>query len=125
MKKDAVIEYFNKQDESYKVEMVSEIDDDELSLYRNNNFVDLCRGPHVPRTGFIHAFKLLSLAGAYWRGDVNQPMLSRIYGIAFPSQDELSDYLEKIEEAKRRIGLLASKRYNNKETYRRLLDRRT
>ena len=102
MKKDAVIEYFNKQNESYKTEMIREINDDKLSLYRNGNFVDLCRGPHVPSTGSIHAFKLLSLAGAYWRGDVNQPMLSRIYGIAFPTHDELNDYLKKIEEAKRR-----------------------
>ena len=102
MKKDAVIEYFNKQNESYKTEMIREIDDDKLSLYRNGDFVDLCRGPHVPSTGSIHAFKLLSLAGAYWRGDVNQPMLSRIYGIAFPTHDELNDYLKKIEEAKRR-----------------------
>ncbi len=100
--KEAANEFFKKQNESYKTEMIREIDDDKLSLYRNGAFVDLCRGPHIPSTGSIHAFKLLSLAGAYWRGDVNQPMLSRIYGIAFPSQEELSDYLEKIEEAKRR-----------------------
>ncbi|HEC79126.1 MAG TPA: threonine--tRNA ligase [candidate division WOR-3 bacterium] len=102
MKKEAILEFFNRRNESYKVELVKEIEDEEISLYRNGDFVDLCRGPHVPSTGYIRAFKLLSIAGAYWRGDVNQPMLSRIYGIAFPSREELNDFLNKLEEAKKR-----------------------
>ncbi len=102
MKKEAVIEFFNRRDEPYKVELAQEIAEDDISLYRNNNFVDLCRGPHVPRTGSIRALKLISVAGAYWRGDVKQPMLSRIYGIAFPTENELNVYLERIEEAKKR-----------------------
>ena len=102
MKKDAAIELFEKTNEAYKVQLIKELDADEISLYRNGDFVDLCRGPHVPRTGIIGAFKLLSLAGAYWRGDVNEPMLSRIYGISFPEPDELNNYLKKVEEAKKR-----------------------
>ncbi len=102
MKKEAVIEFFSRREEPYKVELAQEIPEDDISLYRNDNFVDLCRGPHVPRTGSIRALRLLSVAGAYWRGDVKQPMLSRIYGIAFPTEEELHDYLKKIEEAKKR-----------------------
>jgi len=102
MKKVAAINTFENNNESYKAQLLKEIEDDEVSFYRNNDFIDLCRGPHVPRTGYIGAFKLLSLAGAYWRGDVNEAMLQRIYGISFPMQDELNDYLEKLEEAKRR-----------------------
>jgi threonyl-tRNA synthetase len=102
MKNQTAVDFFNKINESYKVHLVEEIEDDEISLYRNGDFVDLCRGPHVPSTGYLRATKLLSLAGAYWRGDVNEPMLSRIYGISFPNEDELNDYLKKIEEAKKR-----------------------
>ncbi|UCG30763.1 MAG: threonine--tRNA ligase [candidate division WOR-3 bacterium] len=102
MKKKDAIALFEKKSESYKVQLIEEIEDDEISVYRNGDFTDLCRGPHVPSTGYINAFKLLSLAGAYWRGDVNEPMLSRIYGIAFPGQDELNDHLKMLEEAKKR-----------------------
>lgn len=102
MKRTDAIDMFAKNGESYKVQMLNEIADDEITLYRNGEFVDLCRGPHVPRTGNIGAFKLLSLAGAYWRGDVKQPMLQRIYGISYPTPDELNDFLKKIEEAKQR-----------------------
>jgi threonyl-tRNA synthetase len=102
MKNQEARHLFEGKHESYKVKLIEDIDDNEISLYRNNDFVDLCRGPHLPSTGFITAFKLLSLAGAYWRGDVNEPMLSRIYGISFPSEDELNDYLKRIEEAKKR-----------------------
>jgi threonyl-tRNA synthetase len=102
MKKSAVQEFFSRRQETYKLELLKDIDDQEIRLYRNNEFVDLCRGPHVPSTGYIHAFKLLSVAGAYWRGDVSQPMLSRIYGIAFPTADQLTEYLKNIEEAKQR-----------------------
>jgi threonyl-tRNA synthetase len=102
MKKTAVQEFFNRREEFYKLELLKDIKDEEISLYRNNEFVDLCRGPHVPSTGYIKAFRLLSVAGAYWRGDIKQPMLSRIYGIAFPDLRMLNDYIKKIEEAKQR-----------------------
>jgi threonyl-tRNA synthetase len=102
MEKASAIELFKKKNEPYKVQLLEEIEDNEISLYRNGDFVDLCRGPHVPRTGYIGAFKLLSLAGAYWRGDVNEAMLQRIYGISFPEQSALDEYLNKLEEAKRR-----------------------
>jgi len=102
MKKEAVIEFFTIRKENYKVELVKEIPDSEVSLYRNDDFIDLCRGPHVPSTGYIKSFKLLSVAGAYWRGAIDQPMLSRIYGIAFPDKKELNTYLKKLEEAKQR-----------------------
>jgi len=102
MKKEAVIEFFTRREEDYKVELVREIPDLDVSLYRNNDFIDLCRGPHIPSTGYIKSFKLLSVAGAYWRGAIDQPMLSRIYGIAFPDSKELTSYLKKLEEAKQR-----------------------
>jgi threonyl-tRNA synthetase len=100
--KQAALDLFEKKNEPYKIQLLKDLADDQITLYRNGDFVDLCRGPHVPRTGYIRAFKLLSLAGAYWRGDVNERMLSRIYGISFPTQDELNDYLNKVEEAKKR-----------------------
>jgi threonyl-tRNA synthetase len=97
------IEFFKNMGETYKVEIISEIPEDEiLSLYSQGDFTDLCRGPHIPSTGKIPAFKLLSVAGAYWRGDEKNKMLSRIYGTAFPSKKELSDYLTLMEEAKKR-----------------------
>lgn len=102
MTKEAVIEFFTRRNETYKVELVKEIPDKEISLYRNGEFVDLCRGPHIPRTGLVKAFKLLSVAGAYWRGDSHLPMLSRIYGISFTSREELRNYLYKLEEAQKR-----------------------
>ena len=102
MKKEAVSEFFNRLNEIYKVELTRDIEDDEVSLYKNGEFVDLCRGPHVPSTGVIKAFKLLSIAGAYWRGDVNKPMLARIYGISFPTKKELDVYLKRLEQAKMR-----------------------
>ncbi len=102
MNRDAIVEFFNRRNESYKIELIKEIPEQEISLYRNGEFVDLCRGPHVASTGMIKSFKLLSLAGAYWRGDSRLKMLSRIYGIAFPDPAMLDDYLKKIEEAKKR-----------------------
>lgn len=102
MKKDAVIEFFSRRNEDYKVEIARELPGEELALYRNGDFVDLCLGPHIPRTGLIKAFKLLSVAGAYWQGDVTQPMLSRIYGISFTTKEELNQYLKRLEEAQRR-----------------------
>ncbi len=102
MKKEAVSEFFNRLDEPYKVELIGDIEGEEVSLYKNGEFVDLCRGPHIPRTGMIKAFKLLSVAGAYWKGDVDRPMLSRIYGISFPTNKELKIYLKRLEQAKLR-----------------------
>jgi threonyl-tRNA synthetase len=100
-KEDAVT-FFKKRGEPYKVELLQDIADDQVTLYRHDDFVDLCRGPHLSSTGGIAAFKLLSVAGAYWRGDERNKMLQRIYGTAFPSQQELDAYLTMLEEAKRR-----------------------
>jgi threonyl-tRNA synthetase len=86
----------------YKLELIEEIADDKVGVYQQGDFTDLCRGPHVKSTGEIKAFKLMSIAGAYWRGDEHNPMLQRIYGIAFGSQQELDDYLARLEEAKKR-----------------------
>ncbi len=102
MRKDEAIKLFSQKNESYKIELLQEIEDEHVTLYRNDDFIDLCKGPHVPHTGVIHAFKLLSVAGAYWHGDVEQPMLSRIYGIAFTQQADLDAYLEKLEDARQR-----------------------
>jgi threonyl-tRNA synthetase len=96
------IELFEELGEPFKVEILRGIDAETVSLYRQGDFVDLCRGPHVPSTGAIKAFKLLSSSGAYWRGDEKNPMLQRIYGTAWPSADELDKYLWRLEEAKKR-----------------------
>jgi len=89
-------------DQPYKLELIEEIADDKVGVYEQGNFIDLCRGPHVKSTGEIKAFKLTSIAGAYWRGDEHNAMLQRIYGVAFGSQKELDDYLARLEEAKKR-----------------------
>lgn len=102
MAKKEALKLFKEKNETYKLELIQEIPDSEISVYRNEDFVDLCRGPHIPSTGYIKAFKLLSIAGAYWRGAVDNPMLSRIYGIAFPQKDKLDTYLEMLEDAKQR-----------------------
>jgi threonyl-tRNA synthetase len=86
----------------YKLELIEEISDDKVGIYQQGNFTDLCRGPHISSTGEIKAFKLTSIAGAYWRGDEHNPMLQRIYGIAFNSQEELENYLAHLEEIKKR-----------------------
>ncbi len=96
------IELFKKGGEKYKVEMLGEMTDNTVSLYRQGEFFDLCRGPHVPRTSYLKAVKLLSLAGAYWRGDEKNAMLQRIYGTAFPDEKKLKEYLNFLEEAKKR-----------------------
>jgi len=88
--------------QDYKVELLEEIEEDVVSLYRTGDFVDLCRGPHLPDTGRIGAFKLLSVAGAYWRGDSERPQMQRIYGTAFLNRKELDDYLHRLEEAEKR-----------------------
>jgi len=99
--RDEALELF--KDEPYKVELIQEMPEGEvISVYEEGDFIDLCRGPHLANTGEVKAFKLLSIAGAYWRGDERNPMLQRIYGTAFPTQQELDDYLHRLEEAERR-----------------------
>jgi len=100
-KKEA-LKLFNEIGEVYKQELINEIPEDKVSVYRQDGFVDLCRGPHLPSTGWIKAFKLTGIAGAYWRGSEKNKMLQRIYGTAFPTKKELDDYLDRIEEAKKR-----------------------
>ncbi len=102
MTKEEAIEFFKKIGESYKIEIINEIPEENVSLYEQGEFVDLCRGPHLPSTKFIKHFKLLSVAGAYWRGDEKREMLQRIYGTAFPEKSQLEQYLHLLEEAKRR-----------------------
>ena len=100
--KDEAIAYFEKKQDPYKLELLSELEDGTITFYTQGNFTDLCRGPHIPDTGFIKAVKLTAIAGAYWRGDEKNKQLTRIYGITFPKQAELTEHLEKLEEAKRR-----------------------
>jgi len=98
----SAIDKFKKDNEIYKVELLSELKDQKITLYTNGEFTDLCRGPHVPTTGYIKAFKLLKIAGAYWRGDEKNKMLQRIYGTAYPDSKSLKQYLAMLEEAKER-----------------------
>lgn len=93
---------FLKLNETYKLEIIDELNEDMVSIYKHGDFVDLCRGPHLPATGYLKAFKLTSVAGAYWRGDENKPMLQRIYGTAFATEKDLKKYLAQLEEAKKR-----------------------
>ena len=96
------ITYFKGKDDEYKLELLEGLEDGTISFYQQGNFTDLCRGPHIPTTGPIKAIKLLSIAGAYWRGDEKRKQLTRIYGITFPKQKELTEYLHMLEEAKKR-----------------------
>ncbi|MBN2485191.1 MAG: threonine--tRNA ligase [Bacteroidales bacterium] len=96
------LELFNKKGDNYKTELISELEDGTITLYRHGNFTDLCRGPHLPDTGFIKAIKLLSVAGAYWRGDEKRKQLTRIYGITFPKQSQLDEYMVLLEQARAR-----------------------
>ena len=96
------IAYFTEKQDPYKLELLENLEDGNITFYSQGEFTDLCRGPHLPDTGFIKAVKLTSIAGAYWRGDEKNKQLTRIYGITFPKQAELTEYLEKVEEAKRR-----------------------
>ena len=100
-KKDAVA-YFKEKGDEYKLDLLEGLEDGKITFYEQGNFVDLCRGPHVPNTGFIKAVKLTNIAGAYWRGDEKNKMLTRIYGVSFPKAKELKEYLEMVEEAKKR-----------------------
>ncbi len=96
------IKYFADKGDEYKLDLLERLEDGTISLYNQGNFTDLCRGPHIPNTGFIKAVKVLNIAGAYWKGDEKNKMLTRIYGIAFPKDKELKDYLVLLEEAKKR-----------------------
>jgi threonyl-tRNA synthetase len=100
--KTEALAYFEKKQDPYKLELLTELEDGTITFYTQGNFTDLCRGPHIPDTGFIKAVKLTAIAGAYWRGDEKNKQLTRIYGITFPKQAELTEHLEKLEEAKRR-----------------------
>jgi len=100
-KADAV-EYFTEKNDEYKLDLIKDLADGEITFYTQGNFTDLCRGPHIPNTGFIKAVKIMSLAGAYWRGDETRKQLTRIYGVTFPKASELTEYLHMIEEAKKR-----------------------
>ena len=100
--RDSAIELFRSLGEDYKVQLIEDLAEPVVSLYRQGDFVDLCRGPHLPSTGRIKAFKLTSVAGAYWRGDENNAMLQRIYATAFPDKKQLRSYLAKLEEARKR-----------------------
>ena len=106
--REQAMDLFRQMGEDYKVEIIAGIPDERVSLYRQGEFVDLCRGPHVPSTGRLKAFKLTSVAGAYWRGDARNEMLQRIYGTAWPNAEQLQAYLKRLEEAKlrdhRRLG---------------------
>jgi len=96
------ITYFKEKGDEYKLELIDGLTDGEITLYTQGNFTDLCRGPHIPNTGFIKAAKVMSVAGAYWRGDETRKQLTRLYGITFPKQKELDEYLVLLEEAKKR-----------------------
>ena len=100
--KQEALKYFSEKGDEYKLELIDELEDGEISFYKSGDFVDLCRGPHLPDTGPIKAVKLLNIAGAYWRGNENRKQLTRIYGITFPKNKELQEFLVKLEEAKKR-----------------------
>lgn len=102
MSKANAVAYFKEKDDEYKLELLEDLEDGTITFYQQGNFVDLCRGPHIPNTAPIKAIKLLSIAGAYWRGDESRKQLTRIYGITFPKAKELTEYLEILEEAKKR-----------------------
>ena len=98
----AALDYYKKQDNQYKVELIENLEEGTITFCDHDNFTDLCRGGHIPHTGIIKAIKLMSIAGAYWRGDENNKQLTRIYGVSFPKQKELKEYLALLEEAKKR-----------------------
>ncbi len=100
--KTEAIAYFTEKNDPYKLELLQDLEDGKITFYTQGQFTDLCKGPHIPNTGFIKAAKLLNVAGAYWRGDESRPQMTRIYGITFPKAKELEDYLFMLEEAKKR-----------------------
>jgi len=102
MPKAEAIQYFTEKGDEYKLDLLSGLNDGEITFYTQGGFTDLCRGPHIPNTGFIKAIKLTSIAGAYWKGDEKNKQLTRIYGVTFPNQKELDEYVLMLEEAKKR-----------------------
>jgi len=102
LKKDEAIKLFKNMGEDYKIEILEEIPDEYVSVYRQGDFVDLCRGPHLPSTGYVRAIKILSSSSSYWRGDETREVLQRVYGISFPDKSQLKEYMRKLEEAKAR-----------------------
>jgi len=100
--KTEALAYFTEKNDPYKLELLQDLEDGKITFYTQGQFTDLCKGPHIPNTGFIKAAKLLNVAGAYWRGDESRPQMTRIYGITFPKAKELEDYLFMLEEAKKR-----------------------
>jgi len=100
--KDEAVAYFTEKGDEYKLDLLQGLEDGSITFYTQGNFTDLCRGPHIPHTGFIKAIKLTNIAGAYWKGNENNKMLTRVYGVTFPSQKELDDYIAMVEEAKKR-----------------------
>jgi len=100
--KSVAVEYFKKKGDEYKLELLEGLEDGSITFYEQGNFTDLCRGPHIPNTGFVKAVKLMSVAGAYWRGDITRKQMTRVYAVTFPKQKELEEYLVLLEEAKRR-----------------------
>ena len=100
--KEEAVQYFTTKGDEYKLDLLQNLKDGEISFYTQGSFTDLCRGPHIPHTGFIKAIKLTSIAGAYWKGDEKNKQLTRIYGVTFPNQKELDEYLALLEEAKKR-----------------------
>ncbi|HPH32216.1 MAG TPA: threonine--tRNA ligase, partial [Chitinophagaceae bacterium] len=102
MPKEEAVQYFTNKGDEYKLDLLSNLTDGEITFYTQGGFTDLCRGPHIPNTGFIKAIKLMSIAGAYWKGDEKNKQLTRVYGVTFPSQKEMDEYLAMLEEAKKR-----------------------
>ncbi|MEA5458480.1 threonine--tRNA ligase [Arcicella sp. LKC2W] len=100
--KEDAIKYFEEKGDEYKLELLEGLEDGSITFYQQGNFTDLCRGPHIPNTGFVKAVKLMSVAGAYWRGDISRKQMTRVYAVTFPKQKELEEYLTLLEEAKRR-----------------------
>ncbi len=100
--KEKAIDYYQEKGNEYKIELLNELEDGTISFYKNGNFTDLCRGPHLPNTGYIKAVKILNTAGAFWRGDEQRKQMTRVYGITFPKQKMLDEYLTLLEEAQKR-----------------------
>ncbi len=100
--KEEAVQYFSEKGDEYKLDLLNGLQDGEITFYTQGNFTDLCRGPHIPHTGLIKAIKLMNIAGAYWKGDENNKMLTRLYGVSFPAQKDLDEHLAMLEEARKR-----------------------
>ena len=100
--KEEALDFYKKENNPFKVELIENLTDGDITFCDHDTFTDLCRGGHIPNTGIIKAVKLMNIAGAYWRGDEHNPQLTRVYGVSFPKQKELKEYLELLEEAKKR-----------------------